>query len=622
MQNAAFHYHYFSQQSRRLHFQNWVAYLRNCSPNVTAAERLTCPLLWCRESFEDIGKLLQHVSSCQCLSEGVYWCPDCQRPECFTKANASEDHQGTSPMKQVRNDIVKCAKKVATKLGSRSHRSSRSTASSTTSEERHPPMRGPCHMPLELQTNQYECLEEKQFVEMSSCEQTETQADSIWEASIDETPPATVDPSDLTVEPDTLSTFSVAELSNNCQYNEDNIPALPAETGVNSVYLEPMELDSHEVSFDESPLSWPPFNFGMASKGPQPPNMGMTSDIAPPVDFTSSTVWPVNARNSELVSPISSDSDFSSDTWRSSQSFRYPISPVNGVATSNTLSIASEPYQFEQPLLGDLAIPYDCSDVFRMEEPRSYPDQLVLQENGLGLSTPNQIPESLRPISMMQNAPSEQLLVEGVRDAFRSQYSRSTERICSSSVSPLASSFTNNRPASGALLNTGLLTLRKVILGVLPATSMEVFAILHLAYATACVLDCKSLLDQPEDVFADMASWKRTITDRKDRFLFEDLVQDLQALPSRRTSCQLLPSAQSDFTLSNGRESFDRPFDDSPKRESYPGALVDRRTFQNSDSGSSALPETENQQDDLLGILNDSPVIRVCLQYLDSMASL
>ena len=43
-----------------------------------------CPLLWCRTSFNDLAAVEQHVHSCPCLSDGLYWCPSCQRPERFT----------------------------------------------------------------------------------------------------------------------------------------------------------------------------------------------------------------------------------------------------------------------------------------------------------------------------------------------------------------------------------------------------------------------------------------------------------------------------------------------------------------------------------------------------------
>lgn len=42
-----------------------------------------CPLLWCRESFDNLASTLQHVSECGYLSNTWYWCPYCCRPESF-----------------------------------------------------------------------------------------------------------------------------------------------------------------------------------------------------------------------------------------------------------------------------------------------------------------------------------------------------------------------------------------------------------------------------------------------------------------------------------------------------------------------------------------------------------
>ncbi len=64
-------------------FQNWVAYERPQSPDVSAREYLMCPLLWCRGNFENLASTLQHVAECPYLSDGWYWCPHCCRPEQF-----------------------------------------------------------------------------------------------------------------------------------------------------------------------------------------------------------------------------------------------------------------------------------------------------------------------------------------------------------------------------------------------------------------------------------------------------------------------------------------------------------------------------------------------------------
>ena len=76
-----------SQGECQVAFQHWVAFVRgrDCSytSDVTAKEHLRCPLLWCRESFDNLTSTLQHVSACPWLSNAWYWCPYCCRPESF-----------------------------------------------------------------------------------------------------------------------------------------------------------------------------------------------------------------------------------------------------------------------------------------------------------------------------------------------------------------------------------------------------------------------------------------------------------------------------------------------------------------------------------------------------------
>ena len=68
-------------------FEHWVAFIRggdhSYTSEVTAREHLRCPLLWCRESFDNLTSTLLHVSKCPWLSNAWYWCPFCCRPESF-----------------------------------------------------------------------------------------------------------------------------------------------------------------------------------------------------------------------------------------------------------------------------------------------------------------------------------------------------------------------------------------------------------------------------------------------------------------------------------------------------------------------------------------------------------
>jgi len=72
------------EQYQRLAFLSWVARERRPAQNIPNLERLSCPLLWCRKSFDDHDKLVNHVSTCSYLEQGEYWCPYHQQAERFS----------------------------------------------------------------------------------------------------------------------------------------------------------------------------------------------------------------------------------------------------------------------------------------------------------------------------------------------------------------------------------------------------------------------------------------------------------------------------------------------------------------------------------------------------------
>jgi len=72
------------EQYQRLAFLSWVAFDRRPAQNIPNLERLSCPLLWCRKSFDDHDKLVNHVSTCSYLEQGEYWCPYHQQSERFS----------------------------------------------------------------------------------------------------------------------------------------------------------------------------------------------------------------------------------------------------------------------------------------------------------------------------------------------------------------------------------------------------------------------------------------------------------------------------------------------------------------------------------------------------------
>ncbi|MCJ1350628.1 MAG: hypothetical protein MMC33_000609 [Icmadophila ericetorum] len=72
-----------SHHPESVKFQYWVACCRMNGRPFPAAELLRCPLIWCRNYFNNRDELTQHVKDCSYLDDGEYWCPKCEKRERF-----------------------------------------------------------------------------------------------------------------------------------------------------------------------------------------------------------------------------------------------------------------------------------------------------------------------------------------------------------------------------------------------------------------------------------------------------------------------------------------------------------------------------------------------------------
>ena len=126
-----------SHREFQMAFQHWVAYIRprDCihPSEATVKEHLMCPMLWCRENFDDLASTLQHVSECPWLSNAWYWCPYCRRPENFMAYE--EPCAGIMQYKLQRKDSkLRRAVTFFKHLGLKSCSRHKSSGSSSTSE--------------------------------------------------------------------------------------------------------------------------------------------------------------------------------------------------------------------------------------------------------------------------------------------------------------------------------------------------------------------------------------------------------------------------------------------------------------------------------------------------------
>ncbi|KAI6782105.1 uncharacterized protein J7T54_002342 [Emericellopsis cladophorae] len=97
-------------------FLVWAAFKRNASPNMTAQDRLQCPLSRCRKRFASHEDMLRHLYLCDKLSSGEYWCYDHERVEHFQHAGSARCKR--CPVSK-RKRIMGLAKVFFSSLGSR-----------------------------------------------------------------------------------------------------------------------------------------------------------------------------------------------------------------------------------------------------------------------------------------------------------------------------------------------------------------------------------------------------------------------------------------------------------------------------------------------------------------------
>lgn len=76
-----------TQLAQQSSFLDWVKTIRLHATDVDVDEILTCPLIWCRKSFQNSNAIICHIDQCPHLWNAWYWCPHCGRPERYLECN-------------------------------------------------------------------------------------------------------------------------------------------------------------------------------------------------------------------------------------------------------------------------------------------------------------------------------------------------------------------------------------------------------------------------------------------------------------------------------------------------------------------------------------------------------
>ena len=89
-----------------------------------------CPMLWCRDTFEDQSETMRHLVKCDWLRDAWYWCPRCSHPEHFMGYQKAGG-PGREHFQRKKRLILKSAVKFFRSLGRKSTSKDEPTAGSS-----------------------------------------------------------------------------------------------------------------------------------------------------------------------------------------------------------------------------------------------------------------------------------------------------------------------------------------------------------------------------------------------------------------------------------------------------------------------------------------------------------
>ncbi|MCJ1431278.1 hypothetical protein MMC27_000629 [Xylographa pallens] len=120
---------------------------------------------------------------------------------------------------------------------------------------------------------------------------------------------------------------------------------------------------------------------------------------------------------------------------------------------------------------------------------------------------------------------SQHALIEALRHVSPMLYKRSLRNLRRDPVTAAVRSFIENVPLPENIIKIGLATLRKVFSNTLPNKLMDIFAMLHVAYVVAIVINQKDFTEIQRDLYADILNWSLAIKSTDERALLTNIAQ-------------------------------------------------------------------------------------------------
>jgi hypothetical protein len=534
-------------------FLSWVAYDRNLAGRGQIAddERLRCPLMSCRQHLYDQNKLLEHVFRCSQFSNGRYWCFHCEKVESFAP----------SPVPPFRKERLSVrAKRILRWLGSKSHNHETLDSSD--------PFKGSS----DISNNQLleyipgSCQNLSIGAEMDSSKISRELPDNGYPCTA-ELNEANGPSAELYPVNGSATIFELASYfgSDSLQYpanNEGTVLASDyAGTGA------PQELPVTSFSTHESPSQ-----FHMKSKS----RSAISEDNRPRPQPFVSPQSPGLMFNSyaEGISESPTDAEFSGDSLFS-KAFESDISPPS--TRNSTMQSFSQSSLVEEPAEYPPALPVIPNIAYEMPGD-------VLEDKFIGgvLASGNPVDaldplpstekEDPVPLSSAQwHTPKDFLC--GFWKVLKAHAVESSERL----------KTLPNNPVIGELLNmtadeiayTGLFVWKKMVEGCPPATIAHLYALVHIAFASAIVNFDGQIEKLLEGLFTDSLAIGARVLSGEDTWTYAKIVLAIWSTPTGGMRCRSSNSTK--LSAQPGEASIDQPWAKG-KANAYPIDLDEHLT--------------------------------------------
>jgi len=204
-------------------------------------------------------------------------------------------------------------------------------------------------------------------------------------------------------------------------------------------------------------------------------------------------------------------------------------------------------------------------------------------------------------------------LVEGLRRVSAILYKKSIRNLHRDRLTVDVRSFICNMPPCELIVAKGLAALRKFFAGSLPSTLMEIYAMLHVTYVAAIVINQNEVAEVQNDLYADILNWSLAIKSVRERALFVDIARRMWASDHSKHNCPR--QATEDISSALKQPCFTTVL---------PAMSEISRSFSSGSGKSKASASSRDNVDQattLFNNLKNGTAIYLCRQYLDSMYS-